>query len=292
MVVLNINTASTENVLRNIEKMIANPPETSLLMVITPEVAAALLKKRNRHNRPPKPKNIDRYVKDMEAGEWVVTGDTVKFSNKGLLRDGQNRLTACVKAKKPFETHVIFGIDDGYFDRMDCGKARTASDLLTISGYQNTHILNGAVRWTHLIKTGRVKNRGTFSSRETLQLLQEKYPRLSEFSTVSRQLWKNTGQPTTVTTALLYLFDEANPIRQQEFCDAWVSGKWTGRFRMLKFMQDQIRAMHALSLGRVHEVTRVAIIINAWNMFVSGNVGKKEDVLWNSADDFPQILGC
>ena len=96
-----------------------------------------------------KPKAIARYADDMAAQRWSLTGDTIKFSNEKRLRDGQNRLAACVRAGAAFSTYIVFGIDDAAFDRMDQGRNRSGSDVLAIAGYSNTAALSGAVRWAH-----------------------------------------------------------------------------------------------------------------------------------------------
>jgi hypothetical protein len=101
----------------------------------------------------------------MMADEWMLTGDTIKFSDAGLLRDGQNRLRACQRAGVPFRTHIVFGIEDEAFDRLDQGKNRNGADVLSIAGYQYVTALSGAVRWTHLIETGRAKSRDSSPQR-------------------------------------------------------------------------------------------------------------------------------
>jgi hypothetical protein len=120
-------------------------------MTITPKICLELLKY-NENNRPQKPKKIAEYENYMMAGEWMLTGDTIKFSNAKLLRDGQNRLKACERAGVPFRTHIVFGIDDEAFDRLNQGKNRNGADVLSIAGYQYVAALSGAVRWTHLIE--------------------------------------------------------------------------------------------------------------------------------------------
>jgi hypothetical protein len=131
-----------QKTLERIRRCIDNPPENSKVFTITPMVAQALLRDYDFENRPKKPKAIARYADDMAARRWSLTGDPIKFSKeKKHLRDGQNRLKACVRAGAPFTTYIVFGVDDAAFDRMDQGRNRSGSDVLTIVGYTNTAAL-------------------------------------------------------------------------------------------------------------------------------------------------------
>ena len=86
-----------QRTLESIRKAIHNPPLNSRVFTITPTIAQAL-EEFNQGNRPRKPVNIARYANDMAAQHWPLTGDTLKFSDAHRLRDGQNRLAACIRA--------------------------------------------------------------------------------------------------------------------------------------------------------------------------------------------------
>jgi len=279
-----------EDCLVEIKKLIARPPATSRVVTFTPAGALAILTAFNRGNRPIKPAKIATYRKDMVAGEWAVTGDTIKFSDAGILRDGQNRLSACYQGRVEFTSHVVFGIPDSYFDRMDRGKNRDAADLLHIANYKNTAWLKGAVRWVHLIKSNRVKQRDTFEPREVLRLLADNYPTLVDFVQPARRIYENTTQPPGLVIAMLYAFAEKNADQAADFAAAWAGGQWGGRFKPIGTMQECLMRFKE-SGGRVHDVMRAAFIVIAWNLFLSKRRGRKTDFTWALADDFPLIEG-
>lgn len=283
--------ASTESEMKRIASYIAKPPENSRIFTITSEMAAALLTNYNQGNRSPKPRNIERYASDMEAGDWALTGDTIKFSDKGVLRDGQNRLMACVRSGVPFTTHVVFGISDEFFDRMDRGKTRDGSDLLAISGVPYSTTVSSAIRWVHLIDTGRVKTREGYDSRQTLQLFQTRYSELLQFVPQARKIYGVTRQPPSLVAALLFQFERANSAKAQEFANAWESGLWSGRFKAIGLVQSELASLHSITKGRIHDVVRAALIVKAWNLFISGRHGRKNEIMWTLAEDFPQIRG-
>jgi hypothetical protein len=136
-----------------IEKYLANPPETSVVMEIDPKTAKAILDTRNVKNRPPKPNKVHQFAAEMARDRWGLTGDTIKFGTNGELLDGQNRLSASAKSGKSFRTHVVFGIDPTLFGRMDIGKPRNAADVLHIAGFKCAATLAAAISWAHLLDT-------------------------------------------------------------------------------------------------------------------------------------------
>src|SRR4051794_4301498 len=85
-----------------LSKWLNSPPENSRRVWITPELARAILTDLNKGTRTKKPEEIRRYANDMKDGRWVMTGESIKFGTDGLLKDGQNRLSACVQANVSF----------------------------------------------------------------------------------------------------------------------------------------------------------------------------------------------
>jgi hypothetical protein len=278
-----------EKTLDRIRRYIANPPENSKVFTITPVTAETLLREYNFDNRPKKPKAIARYADDMSARRWSLTGDTIKFSKGKRLRDGQNRLAACVRAGGPFTTYIVFGIDDQAFDCMDQGRNRSGSDVLAIAGYSNTAALSGAVRWAHLIETGRVKHRDTYPAPEVLRLLQERYGSLPDHIQQARAIYVTTGQPLSMVTALLYLFHRAHPAKASEFSNAWETGNKAPEFNAIGLMQKKIWGLQSVTSGRVHDVLRAALVIKAWNLFIAGRKGRMPDFEWHVSELFPKV---
>lgn len=106
----------------------------------------------NEGNRNEKPVAIADYHIQMVKGDWIEwTGETLKFTGPnikepGRLLDGQNRLTAQVRAKKTYHYVVIFGVPPEAFTVLDTGVKRTAADALHISGVTNSLMLSGMIR--------------------------------------------------------------------------------------------------------------------------------------------------
>ena len=104
---------------KKLKDLVANKPANSVVM--TPVVAEYILDNMNVGNRPQKPW-IVRYAADMANNNWSVTGESIKFGADGL-KDGQNRLAACVRSNSPFKSYAVFGIDPDSFSQMDVGQS-------------------------------------------------------------------------------------------------------------------------------------------------------------------------
>ena len=68
---------------------------TAEIIDLTPEKAAAILRKNNR-NRPLRERYAKRLASAMTRGEWKFNGDTIVVANSGELLQGQHRCTAVV----------------------------------------------------------------------------------------------------------------------------------------------------------------------------------------------------
>ena len=269
------------------------PPENSRVFTITSDVADYLLEKYNSHNRPRKPKKIGEYKADMAKGHWALTGDTIKFSGHPFfrLRDGQNRLGACVLAKMAFKTHVVFGIPDESFDRMDQGKNRGGSDLLAIENIPYAGDTNAAVRWAELITTKSVPKRTTFPPPQILEMYKSKYSDVSDFIPTAKRIKKATGQPAGLVAAMLYAFDKVDSKQASAFATAWGDGAhmWTGSYKPLLFLQDEINTLSQNGTSRVRDDVRAALIVLAWNAYRGHLTKHRKSVKWGKEEAFPEI---
>jgi hypothetical protein len=129
----------------------SHPPDADgspRLLEITPRLARQWLDQ-NKGNRPRKTRAIDAYARDMAAGKWLVTGESIKFGTDGSLKDGQNRLHAVILSGVSIKSWVMFGLDPRVQDVMDAGVKRSNGDQLTIRGVTNANAVSTiAAAWT------------------------------------------------------------------------------------------------------------------------------------------------
>ena len=116
------------------------------IRVITPSVAAAVLKIRNEGNRHIAPTKLAQAAHDVANGDFVLNGESLIFSDAGNLLDGQHRLSAVVAAGKPITSMVAMGMPPETAVTVDRGKARNLGDVLTRAGYHNGKALASVAR--------------------------------------------------------------------------------------------------------------------------------------------------
>jgi hypothetical protein len=112
---------------------------------ITPEMAKECLS-RNTHNRPLSSRQINLLARDMLAGKFLYTGDSIKFDRNNVLRDGQHRLHAIVQSGVTVRMTVVTGLDPETQDVMDTGRKRTAGNAFALAGIPNGNVLAAAAR--------------------------------------------------------------------------------------------------------------------------------------------------
>jgi hypothetical protein len=249
-----------------IEKHVRKPPRESRVLSIDPKSAEQILRDRNTGNRPRKPNKVEQFASDMAAGRWGVTGDTLKFAPDGRLLDGQNRLAACVRAGRSFRTHVVFGVDSKLFPRMDIGKPRNAADILHIAGFQYASTLAAALRWAYLFDND-PHDRQTLKPEFVLELARKHYRHIGPHLKEGREINRQYGHPAGQMAALMYKFSKADRTDALDFMRAWMRGHREGRHHIIDVMQTLLQSIKATNNGRIHELTRAAAIIKAWNIF-------------------------
>ena len=116
-------------------KLVETIDKRSGIYLIDPEDAAILIEKPGAKNRPASNMRIVRYASDITKNKWKLTGEPILLSKEGHLLDGQHRLLACIMAKKPILTVVLYGAWP--FRHLGQGKHRSAGDVLGISGVPN-----------------------------------------------------------------------------------------------------------------------------------------------------------
>lgn len=118
--------------------------------IITPAIAADYLK-HNTKNRNISERKVAAYALEMREGRWKLNGQTISFDVDGVLNDGQHRLRACIAANISFPCIVVRGTDADVMDTIDCGRARTAGDVLKIKGIaQANHKASAARKFLRL----------------------------------------------------------------------------------------------------------------------------------------------
>lgn len=276
--------APAETQYAQLMEFIKNPPENSRVIVITPGLAALILKNLNSRNRKLRPTKIKRMGADMGASNWKLTGVPLIFSRGNILLDGQNRLTACVRSGVPFKTHVVFGIADEAFVVIDTGAGRTNPDAMKIDGVPYPEVHAQAVRWLMIRNIDPLQRGLSFTNEEVLDYYRTGVDEESMGRAVKRAIAVHKPLPTGSLAAHLYLFEKSNAKAAARFAQDLADRRGGG----LKLI-NKLTALRKQGMGRLHETQSNALIIQAWNAYRAGNAVSMSMLNWNENKEYPTI---
>jgi hypothetical protein len=190
--------------------------------IITPEIAKKLLDSQGV-NRRFKEAHIERLCQDMKNGHWMI-GDPIKIDNTGQLIDGQHRLAAVIRSKRPQAFLVLRGYLPESKQVLDTGVSRTAANIGQLLGKDITDSDQAVINKFHLPNTcNSVANK---KSATIMLHLFDTYQDGLKFLRFSKQL--STGSVIGLNSILKSLIAKAyyyeNHRRLEEFCDVFRGG--------------------------------------------------------------------
>ena len=289
----NINPSETlEAQVGLLDYLIKNAPDTSRIVEFGPELAEYILTNLNHKNRPRKSMKIVQYSRDMSDGKWLITGETIAFGTDGLLKDGQNRLAACVRANKSFVTHVMFGIDPAAFSVMDTGANRSHSDILSIMGVPNYSKVTASLKLYMAWKDGKT-NTGAFKI--TNEDLREFYvssvdeDAIQRSTKFSESVWSTTGYPVSTLGALYYwAFTQGEEKKLIEFYEKLRDGYGKAKSPQ-KVLMKHVNEMRNDRYRKLTSHDYAVMLARAWYNYKSGKSSLKADVMVHIDDNLPAI---
>lgn len=185
---------------------------------ITPDDARRYLEQ-NTHNRTLRLRIVKAYATDMVEGNWRYTGETIKFSDTGVLLDGQHRLAAVVEAGREVDMLVVRNLPQETQESIDGGVRRTFGDILKLRGEKNYVALAATCRaiasW-ELGGPGVVKSM-QFTTAQLLAVL-ERNPWLRDATTRIGQI-ADSGLPVRVGGLVYWLFVQIDKGDTEYFFD-------------------------------------------------------------------------
>lgn len=252
---------------------------------ITPKKAREYLT-RNVSNRPLGIKWVQQLADIMLAGEWRLNGEAVKFNGNGDLIDGQHRLSACVKAEKPFESYVVVGLDHDAFDTLDRGKIRTNGDILARRGEKYCKHLAGTLHHVWRFESGNYSEAKSVRFRTSqMDDILTRHPGLRDcvqeaFSTTNKLI------PISLAAALMYLTRQSDKAIADKFWSGLLGGEGLKR-NMPEYWLRQRLIENLSSTATLPRDVIAALCIKAWNFAKSGKECK--NLKLDAREKFPTI---
>lgn len=242
-------------------------PNTSL-MTVTPEMAKHWLETANTHNRPIRDTTVQTYARDMAAGHWRQTGEAIKFSTKGVLEDGGQRLAAIVRSNVSLELFVVWDLLPEAQDFMDTGRKRTPANMLHLAGYSDASTLAAAAKLAIGVLSGNPKPGSYEATHAEIAGFVKAHPDLQRAVEVTRPFARRTDCGPSVVA---YTYYELAKLDKFEAHDFWYHvaesiAKYPGdpALALKRFFTDARRNRKTLTFNQ-----RLSAIYRTWNARVA-----------------------
>lgn len=262
------------------------------VVTMTPDMAEEYLK-HNVNNRNLSSKTVDFYAKQMLSGGWILNGETVKIAKDGTLIDGQHRLSAVVKANIPVEIEIIDQLPLECVPTIDTGKARTASDVLSMNGFKYTIATAGAVKMIMACKAGKYSRTKGFdiklSNNEILDFVNRNRDIVFSAKLTSHKGLRKIA-PSTFVVGFHYLFSKIDEDAANHFFNDLESGAGLKQFDPVLVLRNRLLES-ALADKKEKILSRGDIffmIIKAWNARRNNDLVKR--IAFGLNEKFPTII--
>lgn len=260
----------------------------ALLMNVTPVMAHVMLD-HNSANRAIKLHAIGRYVEFLRNSEWLITSQTIGFSDQKVLVDGQNRLYAILQAKKPMRTWVIFGVDRNAFKVTDTGEKRRVNDALQIMGESSALNLGAALRGLHCYMIGDWTFREPMTVFEGEDLLKSHGRLRDSLRTAMTAKAQLKALPVTAAAVCHYVFSKIDRDMTDQFFN---NLKWGTDLKRddPEYVLRQIITQEPESIKHGGKALPYAMLIRAWNARRQKWIATKSMLKHGTTDekDFPE----
>ena len=111
--------------------------------IITPKIAGEMLEKNTSNYRQIQNSKVNTYASEMQAGLWQENGEPIVFDEDGVLKNGQHRLTAIIRANVSIKMLVVYGVSRDV-TAFDLGKIRSISEIARAEGVLCDNTTSGA----------------------------------------------------------------------------------------------------------------------------------------------------
>jgi hypothetical protein len=240
---------------------------------ITPAKAEELLGK-NHGNRNKKPQHIARLVRDMQNGNFLLSGDTIKKDWNGRLIDGQHRLSAIIESGIPAWVLVVQELDPKVQGVLDANAKRSAYDALGFNGISEARIIIAAMAKISLTRdAGKMRtalDTGSFSATNS-EIVDwfVSNPDAEWAAKFSVKIARLIGSTPSVTAYSALIFGRIDMDACIEFFESTAEMRTTGdgdpRLTLLRTLERDRR-----NRGRQNNATQLSYFIRAWNTWRGG----------------------
>jgi hypothetical protein len=251
-----------------------NDSPTVEILDVSPDLAETWLSK-NPNNRNLRKAVVDSYARDMAAGRWALNGETLKFSDKGQLYDGQHRLSAVVVSGTTVPMVVVRGLSADVMPTVDAGAKRSYSDALKLQGEDNTSTLAAVTRRAAMWQRGARTNTGAMRPTPLeMNAFIEANPQIRTSAELASKLATRSLLPASVIGLCHWLFSDLDADAADWFLSRSADGDGIAADDPIAALRNRIVKMR-VGGGRVNETDALALVIMAWNAHRAGETRSK-----------------
>lgn len=248
---------------------------TSGIERINPEIAKKYLETNIGHQRNVSYPHVDHLKRQMECGQWMMTGEPITFDDKGRVVNGQHRLKAVIASGLTIEFMVVRGVSTESFMAMDRGKSRSSGNVFAIHGVKNSNniaaCVGGVLNYRRAIDA-----KGSLNSniRPSIAAMMaeydahsDKYSLAFEMSNACRKIIKPSIPSTVSAIALIDANHSAEKV--SSFWNAVGIGENLASGSPMLYLRNKY-IDHSASKAKLPTALIMAITIKAWNSYVLG----------------------
>lgn len=238
------------------------------------------------------------YAEAMKRGEWRLNGECIVFDKEGRPLDGHHRLIAVTIAGIPVTFSVCRGVDREAFTTYNCGLRTNLAQILGMKQVKNSNLIMGMIGINiNLCNTGRIRANNGMSSGSTRTVTsdynvyiadQKSYDdtaelanRLNAYGKVLKTTW--------IGGVYYFLTHKGGytPLEVLPFFEALCHLETSGVTPCDTLRNFIIR--HRMSNMKIEDGFLAALLIKAWNAYITGRTMKQ--IRFNQEiEDYPKFI--
>ena len=239
------------------------------------------------------------YAAAMKRGEWRLNGECIVFDNAGRLIDGHHRLIGVTIAGVPVQFAICRGVDREAFTTYNCGLRTNLSQVLGMHGVKNSSLIMGIVNVNYSLEnTGRIRmNNGQQQDGKVRTVTSDYHTYLADkdgydsaASTACRLYAYGSILKSSWIGGLYYFLTHKGGYSVEEvlpFFDALCNLDASGISPC-----DSLRTFiihHRMMNMKTEDTYLAALVIKAWNAFITGKEVKKI-AYYPDREEYPKFI--
>lgn len=240
------------------------------VLLVTPELAERWLDGHVNY-RNERPNRVERYTGEMEADNWQLTGDAIRFVGNSLV-DGRHRLRSCIKSGRSFLT-VVMHIQPDAASVIDRGLARTSADEMRSKGFAHAAVVASASALVNCWYAGKLADRANYQNTTPPfvfeQFALEHAEAMEEAALTGRDLYRETKLRPALGAAMAYILNDHDPDNATTFLESLVTGTNLDADDPIFVLRRWIMNRN-LNKMRFSEEEFFGVVAKAWNAWRRG----------------------